>query len=277
MELHDVARAFDNDALYDAYTGDYLFDGQLSSYDDSTSDGATIRRRILSFAPEYDLPTRRVLRIYGENWLAGAHVDDGFQGERIRRQATLKRADRQYSILTPSEACAAATGTLAYGQRLYFKDMSNALTDAEYDVFWNVFFSPSEQIVKGTFLRDDTGILYRVRNTYIPTEGLRVCQSDELDSNARLTVTFDSGTWNPVTETRTAGTTAVNGVWVEMPKFFRFRHRSEQLTQAGDISVFIPTTYTPKVGDQFTMDGLKWQVLTFQAELDAWALHARLV
>lgn len=277
MELHDVALAFDNDPLYDAYTNEYLFDGQLSSYDDSTSDGATIRRRILSFGPQYELPARRVLTIYGEQWLAGAYVDDGFQGEPIRRQATLKRADRLYSILTPSQACAAAVGTPAYGQRVYFKDMSNALTDSEYDAFWNVFFSPTEAVVKGTFLRDDLGVLYRVRNAYLPTEGLRVCQSDELDSNARLSVVFDSGSYNPVTETRVAGTTTVNGIWVEMPKFFRFRHRSEQLTQAGDISVFIPTTYTPKVGDQFTMDSLKWQVLTFQAELDAWALHSRLV
>jgi hypothetical protein len=277
MELHDVARVFDNDALYDAYTGEYLFDGQLSSYDDSTSDGATIRRRILSFAPEYSLPDRRVVAIYGEHWLAGAHVDDGFQGTPIRRQATLKRADHQFNILTPSQACTAASGTLAYAQRLYFKDTANALTDAEYDAFWNIFFAPSEPIVKGTFLRDEGGTLYRVRNNYLPTEGLRVCQCDELDSNARLSVVFDSGTYNPVTETRSGGTTTVNGIWVELPKFFRFRHRSEQDTQAGDISVFIPTSYTPKVGDTFTMDGLKWQVLTFQAELDAWALHARLV
>lgn len=277
MDIHDVASAFDHDQLYDGYTGEELFVCQVASYDDSTSDGATIRRRVMTHAPEFDIPTRRVVQVYGERWLVGAVVVDGFLGDAIRKQYTMKRADAAMSILTPAQACAAATGTLAYAQRVYFKDVSNALSDSEYDTFWNVFLAPGEPAAKGSFLRDQDGVLYRVRGAYLPTEGLRVCQSDQLESDARLVAAFDSGTWNPVTETRAAGTTNVNAIWMELPKFFRFRHRSEGDVRAGDRALFIPTTYTPKVGDTFTMQSAKWQVRTFQAEGDALALHVRLV
>ena len=278
MDLHDVAQAFDHDQLYDGYTGVELFKCQSASYDDSTSDGATIRRRIISHAPAFNIPTRRVVTLYGERWLVGAGVTDGYQGEPIRKQYTMKRADAALALLTPGQACTAAAGTLVYAQRVYFKDTSNGLTDTEMDTFWNIFVAPGELAAKGSFFRDTTNSrLYRVRGDYLPTEGLRVCQSDELDTDARLSVVFDSGAWNPVTEVRSAGTTTVNGIWLELPKFYRFRHRAESMIQPGDRALFIANTYTPKVGDKFTMESLKWIVVSIQAEVDAWALHVRLV
>lgn len=277
MDLHDASLYFDQDQLYDGYSGEALFACQTASYDDSSSDGATVRRRVMSFGPGLSLPARRVVTLYGERWLCGDPVTDGFQGEAIRQSTVMKRANVTMAILTPSQALSGAAGTSVYAQKVYFKDIANALTDAEYDTFWNVFVAPGEPAVKGSFLRDGDGILYRVRNTYVPTEGLRICQSDELDAGSRLTAIFDSGTYNPVTETRVAGTTAVNAIVVEMSKFFRFRHKSEQDSQAGDRMVVIPTSYTPKVGDRFTMNSEKWQVLSFQAELDAQALHVRRV
>lgn len=275
MDLHDVASFFDNDPVYDGYTGAFLFNVQAASFNDSTSDGATNRRRIFSMAPDVVIPTRRVLSLYGDRWLVGVGTPDGFGGSVIRQQFNAKRATDLVAVLTPAQALAAAVGTSAYVQKMYFKDVVNSITDSEYDAQWNVFISPTETAAKGTFLRDGSGRLYRVRNDYLPTEGLRVLQSDELDTDALQACVFDTGTKNPITEVVTAGTTALTCIQVDISKMYRFRHLSDGQIQPGDVALFIPTSLTLKQGMRFTMAGARWQVMHFQAEIDAQVAQVR--
>jgi hypothetical protein len=276
MKLANAAIYFDNDPFLDGYTGTSLFSGQTASYDDSSSDGATIRRRVLSVAPSVTMPTRRVVSLYGDRWLVGTGTPDGFQGSVIRQHFSMKRVTDLMAVLTPAQALSAASGTPAYTQKMYFKDTVNSLTDAEYDTFWNVYLAPSETVVKGTFLRDASSVLYRVRGTYLPPEGLRVAQADELDSDAVKSCVFNTGAYNPTTDAFAAGSSTVSCIWLDMPKLFRFRHVSEAGMQAGDRAVLVPTSVTPVPNMVFTMDSLRWRVLSVQAELDAWVVHARL-
>jgi hypothetical protein len=276
MDLFDAASYFDNDRMYDGYTGAYLFDAQAASFNDASSDGATNRRRVLSTAADVVMPTRGVLLTNGDRWLVGTGTPDGFQGEVIRRHYTTKRATDLLAVLTPAQALAAAVGVAAYAQKMYFKDVVNSVTDSEYDVQWNIFMAPAESARKGYFLRDSGGRLYRVRNDYLPTEGLRILQSDELDTDAVQSCTFNTGVENVVTEVVAAGTTAVTGIQVDMPKFYRFRHLSDERIQPGDVALFLPTSLTLKQGMTFTMAGKRWQVMTFQPEMDAQAAHVRL-
>lgn len=276
MDLHDAATFFDEDPINDGYSGAFVGNAQTASFDDSSSDGATSRRRVLSTGPAFTIPTRRVVELYGDRWLIGQGTPDGWAGSTIRRHYTMKRATDLMALLTPAQALAAAAGVPAYCQKVYFKDTANALTDAEYDTFWNVFVVPAEPAAKGTILRDAAGRHYRVRNDYLPLEGLRVCQSDALEPNAFQVCTFNTGTYDPVTETQTAGTSAVNGLWIEPGKFYRYRHKSDQQVQPGDLNVLVPTSLSVLPGATFMMLGKKWVVLTVQPELDAQVLHTRL-
>lgn len=276
MKLSNAAIYFDRDPLFDGYTGASLYSGQTASFDDSSQDGATNRRRVLSLAPDLAIPARRVVTLYGDRWLVGTGTPDGFQGTAIRRHYSMKRVTDLMALLTAAQALSAAAGTPAYVQKAYFKDSVNALTDAEYDAFWNVFVAPDEPVGKGSFLRDAAGRLYRVRNDYLPVEGLRVCQSDELEETALQSCVFTTGTFNPVTEVA-SGTTTVNCIVLEASKFYRFRHVSESQVQAGDCMVLAPTSVTPTVGMTFTQGGLRRRVLSVQSEGGAWALHARTV
>jgi hypothetical protein len=275
MDLHGAAIFFDTDPITDGYTGSPLFDAQASSFDDSSSDGATSRRRILSTGPDIVIPTRRCVVLDGAQWLVGLGTVDSFGGSPIRQHFTMKRVTDLVALLTPAQAVAAATGTPAYCQKMYFKDTSNALTDSEYDAQWNIFVAPGEVVGKGYFLRDRLGILYRVRNDYLPTEGLRILQSDQLDIEAVQSCVFDTGTFNPVTEARTAGTTTVTGIQVDMPKFYRFRHVSDETIQPGDVALYLPASLALKQGMTFTMAGVKCRVMAFQAEMDAQVAHVR--
>lgn len=276
MDLHDAASYFDNDPVYDGYTGRYLFDAQSASFNDASSDGATNRRRVLSTGPDAVIPDRRVVRIHGDRWLVGLGTPDGFMGDVIRNHYNTKRATGLYAQLTPAQALAEAAGVSAYAQKMYFKDVANAVTDSEYDAQWNIFIAPDEPARKGYFLRDAEGRLHRVRNDYIPTEGLRILQSDELDTDAVQSCVFDTGVEDPITETFTAGTTTITGIQVDMSKFYRMRHLSDARVQPGDVALFLPTSLTLKQGMTFIMAGFRWQALTFQAEMDAQVAHVRM-
>lgn len=275
MEIYDAARYFDRDPISDGYTAVYLFDGQCASFDDSSSDGATNRRRVLSLAPGLSLPARRVISMYGDRWVVGTGTPDGFFGQVIRQHFTMKRVTDLFAVLTPGEAVAGSVGVPSYAQKVYFKDTVNSLTDSEYDTFWNIFVSPGEAVDKGTFFKDGSNRLYRVRNSYLPTEGLRVAQSDALDVGARTTASFSTGTRDPITQNFSAGSATVNAIKMDVPKFYRFAHMSDPLNHPGDLAVFVPSSTTVRQGQTFTMDGATWTILDKQVEIDCTAIHAR--
>lgn len=275
MDLSDASVYFDEDPVYDGYTGTFLFKAQVASFDDAQSDGATNRRRVLSTGPGVALPTRRVVNLYGDRWLVGNSTTDGFYGEVVRQHQAMKRVTDSMTLLTPGQLLTNAAGVSLYAHKYYFSDIAGAMDSAEIDTFWNIFVAPGEAAAKGSFFKDGNARLYRVRNDYLPVECLRVCQSDTLDPAALVSVTWGTGTYDPVNDTVSGSTTVVNAVVLDTPKFYRFRFVSDPTNVKGDVAVFVPTTLTPKAGDSFTMGGVKWRAVTVQAELDAWAVHAR--
>lgn len=277
MELHSVARMFDNEPVLDGYSSAYLFDGQVRNFNDASSTGATLRRRVLSVAPEYTLPARQVVQLGTMRWLAGLGLVDTFQGAPIRKTYNLRVGMDLFDLYTPGQVCLGnvVTPDKAYGYSEYFKDLANTTTDSELDTFWNVFFAPSEPVFQGKFLKVGDRLL-RVRQTYITAEKLRIAESDELDSDWSQALVFDLGVYDPIEDTYGAFDVAVNGIQMDLLKFYRWRLEAEASRKAGDRTVFVPLTVTPVVGTKFTMQGSGWVVLSVQRELDAWALHARL-
>lgn len=298
MDIADASTFFDDEPVYDAYTGALLFYGQAAAYDDSTSDGATLRRRVLAVGPTVTIPERRAVKLYGDRWLVGTGTPEGFYGEVVRQNFSMKRATHLMALLTPGEALEGAAGTPAYVHKHYFKEVSNAITNSELDTYWNIFVSPGELISRGYFLRSSDARLYRVRTQYLPAEGLRVLQSDELEPDARTTATFKTGTYNPVLDETTGSSVVVNVIQMDTSKLYRYQHISDPQILKGDVTVVVPTALTPKPNDMFEMGGKQWRVLSVQPEmsvqfgarsgiddwfdyffedsrLDAWMIHAR--
>jgi hypothetical protein len=276
MRLSNVSRYFDKEQVYDAYTLRPIFRGQLGEFNDASSVGSTLRRRVLSIAPTLAVPTRRCVKVGSQSWLAGVPITDTFQGVDVRKTYNLRKATNLFELLTPAQACSVTLGSTAYAYEEHFKETSNTQTDSEYSTFWNVFFAPGEAVAQGKFLRVGSRLL-RVRQAYVSPEDLRVAQSDELDADAVQSVMFSgTGTYDPITDTLSASTTAAQALQIEASKFYRWRQWAEADLRPGDRSVFVPTaTVTPKVSSQFTMLGKSWRVVSFQPESDAWAIHAR--
>ena len=65
MKLTQVSRYFDRTPVLDPETGDELFRAQLSNYDGSKRDAFTAYRRIMSVAPDTDIPLKRAGKCIG--------------------------------------------------------------------------------------------------------------------------------------------------------------------------------------------------------------------
>ncbi len=278
MRLKDAAKHFDKERIYDAYSGAFLFKCQSAGFDDSSSTGATARRRTLSVAPGTTIPTRRAVKLFDEFLIVSAKTSDGFLGTEVRESYGMKKSTGLLQAVTPGQACLSTSSTPFHAYKSYFKDLINVQTSSQYDLFWNIYCWTGENVSRGTFLRDATNRLFRVRNAYTDVEEFRVCETDELDADALQTATFvTNGVLNPVTDSYPSVTTVTGVIQVDFPKFYLFRTQNEAEVKPGDLTVFIAASVlTPKVGGVFTMAGKNYTIKAVVPELDSWAMHVRL-
>jgi hypothetical protein len=276
VRYHHAAIYFNRESIFDGYSGNPLFKGQVRNFNDASSTGATLRRRALSVAPGTTLPPRGCLKIGNLRWLVGLGVADTFQGREARETYNLKVGSSLFEILSPAQACSPATAVApAYGYESFFKATQDANTSSSYDTFWNVFFVPIEPVSAGTFLRSGARLL-RVRQTYVNAEQLRVAESDELDPDWSKTAVFTNlGAYDPVTDTYASTSVSVRVVQMDIFKFYRWRVEAESGRKPGDKTVLAPLPNLPSAGTVFTMNGESWRVISAQPELDVFAIHAR--
>jgi hypothetical protein len=276
MDLRDAARRFNDAEAFDGYTGEYVFNCHFSSFDDHSAAGATARRRALGLTDEDTVPARQVVSIYNDRWLVGSGNPDSFGGKVLRRVYNMKRSTDLAAVLTPAQACMSATGTLAYVHKQWFREVVNVPTDSKIDNFWTVFIAPGEPVEPGTFFRCGS-VLLRARNTYLPVEGLRVAQCDDIDFATQKTLLFrENGNFDAATDSYPALNYSVFGLVVDYTKLFRLRTSADLRAEPGDVSVLVPqASITPVVGAKFMLGAIAWRVLSVEAELDAWLMHCR--
>jgi len=275
MRLKDAAKRFNDAQAYDAYTSDPLFKCQFTSFDDHSADGATARRRVLNIPENLTIPTRRCIRLYDQAWLVGVGSPDSFAGSAIRVQYGMKKATDLALLATPAGVLT-STGMRAYVQKHYYRDNMDTKTESDNQIAWNVFVAPVETVITGMFIVAD--VLLRVRNTYLPVEGLRVAQCDDLGPVSIVAATFtENGTYNPLTDTWGTVNIATTVILVDYARLYQLASKADPTYEPGDVSVLVrQAAVTPAVGARFTMNGKTWRVLSVQSELDSWLLHARI-
>lgn len=276
--IFDVANHFDDIPATDGYSGAALFKVQTSTFLGASPDGSVSQKRIFSMAPGLTFPVRNVVVALGERYITGSTILDGIYGQAIRRSYWAKLVTDSFEILTPGQAALGSAGTTAYGRRAYLKDLVNSPTDAEYDPFWEIFFSVSEPVAKGSFFRVGT-TFYRARSIHLDEAGFTNAASDELDTGSRVSITFvDTGVYDAVTDSYTAGSLTTDGFLLDRYKLYDQLTVADQLTQAGDMTVIVATSaVTPIIGRNISIASRLWQVINKTAEQDAWTLHVRRV
>lgn len=270
-ELFDVANHFDDITVTDSYTGAFAFKGQFSTFEETAINGSTERKRSLSVAPSTVIPTRRVVSIFGENWIIGNGNTDGIYDRAIRKGYYLKRADELAIVRSPAQFLNATAGTSMYVNRMYLKDTVNGVTDSQYDPFWEVYTGSQESTPKGYFV-SVSGLTLRVRSAHMELSGFNLAQSDELDQGNLVSLTIPvAQVYDPVSDSYSGTTATVSAIILDAYKLYKYATIADPRVNSGDLTAIVLASVP--VGQNVTLSGQKWKVASVQAELDAWALH----
>lgn len=279
MRLAAAAKHFDKQVFTDAY-GAATLKGQLDLYDDSKRDSAAAGRRILSVAPAVVMPARRVLRLGEYSWIVGKGSPDYYKSNMIRRKFTLHEADGLATVSTLSQYLAATGGLSAYAAAEWVKaakeiDESSDLTDVLGAIV------ASTEILPDVGIMELAGKVYLLREPYLTSGGFQGALLDEVKAPAKELGSFVGGVYEPVSDTSTTTTTAVNMIRLSWQTHFKYLSQKTLTFQTGDdVLICLKSAVTPKANDKVTLaDGI-WQVLTVQtdkADSACWSLHARRV
>lgn len=271
--IFDVAKHFDDTSVVDAYTLAPLWKAQFASFMEAAPDGTTAQRRTMSLAPGLNIPARQVIMLQDGAWIVGNGNIDTFYDQAIRQSYWIKKATELFTICTPAQAALDTSTVTAYGHRAYLKDTVNVSTDAEYDPFWEIFFSRAETVLPGYFLKSGTAY-YRVRSAKVAAEGMINAGSDSLDDGARVAVAItQNSAYDPVTDSYAAGTTNTYGLLFDRYKDYEFRTEADRTNMAGDMTLVVAVSVA--VNAIVTVGSQRWKVLTCTPELDGYALHIR--
>ena len=275
MELHAVAQVFDTCPVYDGYSGSYLFKAQTSTFLESSSEGSTSARRVLSLAPDIIPPTHSVVLILNQLTLLGYSNSDEWAGTEIRKAYWSKRVTDDFKILSPAQVVLGLIGQAAFGQKAYLKDTVNGVNNSDYDPQWNIFVSASLPLIKGSYLQSGT-TLYRVRSSYLDIDGFRTATADEVESVVASVTFTTASTYDPITDSFTPSTTSAPCLVFDIYKDYTYQSEADPRNLAGDLALILAkSSITPKVGDNFTYAAQTWRVLALVSEQDAWKLHIR--
>lgn len=275
MDLRDISRSFDFDPLYDAYTGVYLYDGQFATYEGGQLDGSFIRRRTVSLAPEYVLPDRRVVMLYGEPWVLSDPIRDGFGGEVIRQTMSARKCHGKYAILSAAEL---VLGTLtpreAYAFSRWTKNTADAAT-SNLEPYYEFSFSATEASVTSKFIVLD-GVLWHTRMSAQIAEGFLFSEADllteDLVTQGKVQVTKTSVDQITLQETVLSKFT---GVLVQRYQFFKKLDQAQESNYAGDMTLIVAKVSDPEPEGSYTLAGKTWSILDLEDLGDGWAVHIR--
>lgn len=277
MDLKKLSRHFDDVPISDAYTGASLFLGQVSSFIDSQVDGTISTRRVLSLDPAYTMPTHRCISYLNEKWLVGDGITDGAQGQSVRTSYAMKKVNERYTLASPGQAALGQGGLNIYAQKNYLKSDVNGPTDAEYDPFWHIYIAQTEQASKGFYLVSSSGEYYKVRARHDLLEGFRVLESDQLDDDCAVTVSFQGSTYDPITETISGAVVTTTGILVDAYMSYAYKTQADHKYASGDnILVVAKLAVTPSVGQLLTIEDSSYKIFSVIEDLDSWKCLVRL-
>lgn len=278
MSFADVAGFFNNDPLYDGYTGDYLYDGQFATYNESQLGAAFNRRRTLELSPTYALPPRRVVESYGERWVLAEPIFDGFMGEVVRQTMSARKVEGLFSVLTAAElVLGSQPARTFYAYMRWTKGTVSPETTAE-EPYHEFSISLTEDFIGKKFLKLGNRV-WSPRLEAIVAEGFKMIEADEIvtEGSTDHAVTVASlGEADPVTLNQTVSAT-YPGLLVKRYNFFQKSDEASQDIYVGDRTLVIAKSSEPDPKGALLVNADLWNILARQDLDDGWALHVRKV
>lgn len=279
MRLKSAAKFFDTCPVYDAYTGALLFKVQTSTFLESSKEGSTAARRVISLEPSLNVPAHNCILANDQLLVVGASNPDEWQGSAIRKAYWTKLVTDNFSLLTPGQAALQSVGSPLFGSKAFLKVSVNTQTDAEYDPYWAISVSKNSTVSRGYFLKS-ANTLYRVRANYVDLDGFMTCEADEVDVQSTYVSFSTTNNYNPVSDSYQAGIVTTTGILLDLSKSFVRTSGTDIQFVAGDMTLIVSSqALIVNVGQEFSLQDTRykgrWRVISVLQEQDSWNLHVR--
>lgn len=273
MKLKNVAKYFNTTVCSDAYTGAFLFNGQLDVYSEGVRDGVTVQRRVLEVAPGTPVPARRAIKFGGDFWLIGTNNFDIWKGEHIRDKYALHRAT---GLAEVRPMTAFFDGTLplkAYAGGVWIKTAKQVDEDSEEFNQSAVYFARGEDIQPNQVVLLE-GRYHHVREVYPSTAGHQAALVETIEEPFQGTLTMASAGIDPRTELPIAGAN-YPALRLRWQSDFRYMSQITPKFEAGDTQLVVAISANVPPGSQVTFGGDKYIVVNTQVYRGVQYVHAR--
>lgn len=216
----------------------------------------------------------------GHAYILGRNHTDWFDSQVIREKFVLFPVDAKVVVGTEEEALA-NTGVEMYGDRVWVKNLKEAVSTSEKFPVYNIYVSITETVVPNQLVYA-SGRWHRVLTVFESAAGFLALEAAELDADAITTTTFTPRTghaaYNPVTDTYTSTAPVSVSVLVERFQTFYEADRAATPTQVvGDIraTFLLSQLTTIEVGSTFTMNSKIYEIISAVLHGTAWHTQAR--
>lgn len=276
MRLRRAATRFDDSMLFDAYTNALVGRGQLDPTDIFKLDGASVRRRVISVAPEVSPPTRRAVRLGTDAYLIGEPSTDEWKGSPIRTKYVLHHTPGQVTIKSIEEALSNQAGRMMYASREWNKDVPDSQTSSAYFNDYHIFISYTESVKMYDLLWID-GQWHICHAVHPSLSGFTDAVSHEILGTVFETVALGSRSYDPVTDSYTSNPTNATVLRLRWAEQYSYMTAAQTSYVRGDETVMVLKSAWPEASasDVLTLSDGRWRVIDVQDQGAVLALHTR--
>lgn len=268
MNLSDVAKIFNTTVFTDA-VGANSFTGQVLPFTDNVRSGITSTRRILETIPQVTVPEVIIEQETGRFYIVANPSYDYFLSTAIRKKNPIVLAEASYTLRTLNQLLN-ATGGSSFRASVHY----NRHEPTEY-AFENIggFLAEAPASIVGSagqilFTGSD---YYRIKeDSYLDPIGLTTFELIRIPSALQTLNVVVAGTFDPITETFTGGSTTPATCLIEQrDKSFEFLRIDNSNTEVGDVT--ISTLQICNVGDLIG----EYKIISKRVEDSVNILHGR--
>jgi hypothetical protein len=275
MKLSNVAKYFNQTPVYDAYSGDFLFDAQLDVYDDSKSDGLTVQRRVLEVTPEDARPTRSVVEIGSQKFVLGAEVLDYFMRKPIRKKYVMHQADGLATVKTLRQLLDEAVGQQIYAGRMWERTAAQIEESSNLVNVLDVFFAMTETVLPNQFIHL-AGSWHIVRASVPSGAGLGMAIVEQIGDSPIETGTITRKTHDKVTDTYQNVSVPVTVARFRWQSNFEYFSEASETFVRGDQRAAALKSFGLTPGQLLSLSDGKWLIVsTAPGPSETTLLHLR--
>ena len=275
MKLTQVSRYFDRTPVLDPETGAELFRAQISNYDGSKRDAFTAYRRIMSVAPEIDIPLKRVVRAHDEVWIVGDGHVDGWS-EPHRRKHIVHQAAGRARVWSLAGYLANDPPNDTWADLQWVVDRAEEEVGSHKPQMYVAVMSNTERVREHDVVQVGDERLFVQAAAYHASGFLEARGILQLGGASDVTLNVQRRTYDPVTGKYTTATVAtahtLNVRWQEL---YLYGNQLDERFQEGDTVFAVPAETQVQMEDSISFLGRAYSIQSIKTISGALVLHGR--